>query len=156
MTPSMDRCRVIFSLPPVGRRSLAEKDYEGIDLFVAMRLQAMPSAGRWKATHDNLRKELGVRHGDIWSFARQLNPDLFQCPLMSTVAVTQTERPDEGPLIPKGCGWSRFLSQRTQAHSGAQGLRQANCIASPRPLEDSGQCITGVPACMSLKLFVRS
>lgn len=24
-------------------------------------------------------------------------------------------RPDEGQLIPKGCGWSRFLSQRTQA-----------------------------------------
>mmetsp|Transcript_19321 Transcript_19321/g.40416 ORF Transcript_19321/g.40416 Transcript_19321/m.40416 type:complete len:601 (-) Transcript_19321:225-2027(-) len=50
--------------------------------------------GRWKATHDNLRKELGVR-------------------------------PDEGPLIPKGCGWSRFLSQRTQDTLELQAFRMA-------------------------------
>lgn len=34
-------------------------------------------------------------------------------------------RPDEGPLIPKGCGWSRFLSQRTQDTLELQAFRMA-------------------------------
>ncbi|CAJ1341861.1 unnamed protein product [Effrenium voratum] len=62
-----------------------------------------PKGGRWRATNEKIRKELGVR-------------------------------PDQGPLIPKGCGWSRFLSQRTQDVLELQAIRISKSKAVPDPM----------------------
>lgn len=43
-------------------------------------------------------------------------------------------RPEEGPLIPKGCGWSRFLSQRVQDTLELQAIRALKKVKGGKDL----------------------